>query len=72
MKTQLLSCIIFSLAWSLSAAGLPPEGSFRLTVNEIVGTGHCRGTLELGAEQEVTSARQVVPTIAARRDACAT
>jgi hypothetical protein len=42
MKTQFLSCIILSLAWSLIGAGLPPEGSFRLTVNEIVGTGHCR------------------------------
>lgn len=42
MKIQLLSCIFFSLTWCLAGAGLPPDGFFRLTVNEIVGTDHCR------------------------------
>jgi hypothetical protein len=42
LKITPLACTLFALAFSLGAAPLPPEGSFRLNVEEILQSDHCR------------------------------
>ena len=42
MKTTLLVCTILAVAFSSSAATLPPADSFRLTVEEVVQSSGCR------------------------------
>jgi hypothetical protein len=42
MKTIPLSCTILALAFGLGAAPLPPQGLFRLTVEELVQSDYCR------------------------------
>ena len=42
MKTTLLACTILAVAWSAPAASLPPANSFRVTVEEVVQSSHCR------------------------------
>lgn len=54
MKTKGLACIIVSLAWSSIAAPLPPNGFYRLTMEEVVNTGHCQ-VLNLKIEARPTA-----------------
>src|SRR3954447_8140412 len=42
MKATLLICTLFALTSSSRASPLPPDGSFRLTVEDVVRTTHCR------------------------------
>jgi hypothetical protein len=42
MKTTLLACTVLALTWSLPAASLPPADSFRVTVEEVIQSIHCR------------------------------
>jgi hypothetical protein len=42
MKTTVLTCIILALVFRAGAAPLPPEGSFRLTVEKVVQSDYCR------------------------------
>lgn len=54
MKTNGLAFIVVLLAWSSIAAPLPPNGFYRLTMEEVVNTGHCR-VLSLKIEARPTA-----------------
>ena len=61
MKTKGLAFVIVSLAWASMAAPLPPNGFCRLTIEEVVNTGHCR-VLNLKIEARPTAEMMALET----------